>query len=118
MAAPTAEQKQSWPAPNYENPDNLHGLVIGFTVPVLTLAIICESPILQIIDPITRKLILLVLSNGYLLAWLCHLTADTFTHLFRSFKLVMMEPTLICIPNSSGRSFLREGIASTDSLAR
>ncbi|KAH7414485.1 hypothetical protein DE146DRAFT_37055 [Phaeosphaeria sp. MPI-PUGE-AT-0046c] len=40
MAAPTEAQKKSWPAPNYENPENLHGLIIGFTIPVLTLAVI------------------------------------------------------------------------------
>jgi hypothetical protein len=42
MAAATDAQKKSWPPANYENPENLHGLIIGFTVPALTLAIICE----------------------------------------------------------------------------
>jgi hypothetical protein len=42
MAAATAEQKESWPPPNYVDPVNLHGLIIGFTVPSIVLAVICK----------------------------------------------------------------------------
>jgi hypothetical protein len=44
MAAATDEQRKSWPEPNYENPDNLHVLIVGLTVPVLVLAVACEYP--------------------------------------------------------------------------
>lgn len=47
MAAHTDEQRQSWPPPNYDNPDNLDALVIGMTVPSLILAVTCEYPIWQ-----------------------------------------------------------------------
>jgi hypothetical protein len=50
MAAATDAQKKSWPPANYENPENLHGLIIGFAVPALTLAIICESTLLGFAD--------------------------------------------------------------------
>ncbi|KAH7080465.1 hypothetical protein BKA63DRAFT_244406 [Paraphoma chrysanthemicola] len=40
MAAATDEQRKSWPPPNYENPENLHGLIIGLVVPSLTLAVV------------------------------------------------------------------------------
>lgn len=59
MAAPTEEQKKAWPAPNYEDPENLHSLVIGMTVPVLVLAVTCTLSILQITTPASRELILL-----------------------------------------------------------
>jgi hypothetical protein len=42
MAAPTKEQKASWPQPNYDDPENLHALIIGITVPALVLAVVCE----------------------------------------------------------------------------
>jgi hypothetical protein len=47
MAAPTSEQKATWPQPNYENPENLHGLIIGLTVPTLVLAVVCEYTVLE-----------------------------------------------------------------------
>ncbi|KAH7388808.1 hypothetical protein BKA66DRAFT_582289 [Pyrenochaeta sp. MPI-SDFR-AT-0127] len=40
MSAATPEEKAGWPQPNYENPDNLHGMMIGFTVPTFALAVI------------------------------------------------------------------------------
>jgi hypothetical protein len=42
MAIVTDEQKKSWPPANYENPENLHGPIIGLVVPALALAVICE----------------------------------------------------------------------------
>jgi len=42
MAAPTPDIKASWPPPNFENPENLHALVLGITVPAFALAVICE----------------------------------------------------------------------------
>jgi hypothetical protein len=42
MPIATEEDKKSWPQPNYENPDNLHGRIIGTIVPALTLAVICK----------------------------------------------------------------------------
>ncbi|KAF2031946.1 hypothetical protein EK21DRAFT_61952 [Setomelanomma holmii] len=40
MASATDEQKKSWPPPNYENPQNLDGLIIGLVAPTLALAVI------------------------------------------------------------------------------
>jgi hypothetical protein len=42
MAAATDAQKKLWPAANYDNPENLHSLIIGLTVPALALSVICE----------------------------------------------------------------------------
>jgi hypothetical protein len=42
MSIATEEQRKSWPKPNYEDPDSLHGLIVGVTVPALVLAVICE----------------------------------------------------------------------------
>ena len=42
MATATADEKASWPPPNFVNPENRHGLVIGLTTPTLALALICE----------------------------------------------------------------------------
>lgn len=42
MATATTEQRKSWPPPNYMDPDNLNGLIIGFTVPAIVLAVICK----------------------------------------------------------------------------
>lgn len=42
MATPTEEQRKAWPVPNFENPENLHGVIIGLTVPLLTLSVLCE----------------------------------------------------------------------------
>jgi hypothetical protein len=42
MSIATEEQRKSWPKPNYEDPDNLHGLIVGVTVPALVLAVTCE----------------------------------------------------------------------------
>ncbi|PVH99916.1 hypothetical protein DM02DRAFT_593648 [Periconia macrospinosa] len=43
-----SDQKASWPAPNYENPENLHSVILGLTIPcmillVLFLAIRCYA---------------------------------------------------------------------------
>jgi hypothetical protein len=51
MAAATAEQKESWPAPNYVHPVNLYGLIIGVTGPSIVLAVICKYPNFQITNP-------------------------------------------------------------------
>jgi hypothetical protein len=42
MAGVTDEQRKSWPTPNYDTPENHDGLIIGITVPLLALAIICK----------------------------------------------------------------------------
>jgi hypothetical protein len=42
MPIATEEDKESWPQPNYENPDNLHGLIMGVIVPALILAVVCK----------------------------------------------------------------------------
>ncbi|KAF2639815.1 hypothetical protein P280DRAFT_50006 [Massarina eburnea CBS 473.64] len=36
----TPEQMATWPAPNFDNPDSLRGLVIGLTVPSIALVIV------------------------------------------------------------------------------
>lgn len=43
MRRPTAEEKASWPDPNFYNPEKLQAPVIGATVISFTLAVICES---------------------------------------------------------------------------
>lgn len=40
---PTPEEQALWPAPNYNNPDDLHALVIGVTVTTFVLAILRKS---------------------------------------------------------------------------
>lgn len=49
MAGVTDEQRKSWPAPNYDTPENHDALLIGITVPALALAIICKYLLLKII---------------------------------------------------------------------
>jgi hypothetical protein len=48
MPIATAEDKKSWPQPNYENPDNLRGLIVGVIVPALALAVVCKCTKCQI----------------------------------------------------------------------
>jgi hypothetical protein len=49
MASAIDEQRKSWPAPNYDTPENHDALIIGITVPVLALAIICKYLLMPII---------------------------------------------------------------------
>jgi len=49
MAGAIDEQRKSWPAPNYDTPENHDALIVGITVPVLALAIICKYLLIQII---------------------------------------------------------------------
>lgn len=70
MAVATDAIKATWPPPNYNNPVNLDGLVIGCTVPVLALSIICKLYSYECLchakPQTTAKLIF---SLGYTLLW-------------------------------------------------
>jgi hypothetical protein len=40
MATATPEQMAGWPAPNYVDPENRHGIVVGITAPTLALVVV------------------------------------------------------------------------------
>lgn len=36
----TPDRDASWPAPNYENPVNLHSVILGLTIPCMVLLVL------------------------------------------------------------------------------
>lgn len=42
MRKPTPEEQALWPAPNYNNPDDLHAPLIAATITTFALAILCK----------------------------------------------------------------------------
>ncbi|RMZ69085.1 integral membrane [Pyrenophora seminiperda CCB06] len=42
MVMPSPEEISKWPPPNYTNPEKLHAVVLGFTIPSLILTIVCK----------------------------------------------------------------------------